>query len=228
MPVWLRLLLVLGLMIGLLGGTVIGLNAYAAAKLRATIAEYEADGETLDFRALLPEPVPDDQNFCAIPELANLADPEWGKANRERIEAMALPERDPERGPLPAFPKGAIIGKPADLMAWAQWLTGEEPASEAVAVEAVEKALSNDPELIQALIAGLDRQEAAWTPALGTRELPEILYGIQVPHFKPIRSGVLALSLLVQIADKTGDLKRAVDLTRVQVRMAEAACAEPM
>tara|TARA_R110002049_G_scaffold159265_1_gene324143 strand:+ start:91 stop:1512 length:1422 start_codon:yes stop_codon:yes gene_type:complete len=210
------------------GGAVIGFNAYAAAKLRAAIADYEADGETLDFRSLLPELVPDDQNFCAIPELANLADEELGKANRERIEAMALPEPNAIRGPRPSLPNGATTGKSTDLTLWAKWLTGNEPHNEASAAEAVERALSKDPELVEALIAAVDRPAAAWTPAWKTQELPEILYGIQVPHLKSAQDLIPVVSLLVQVAERTQDTEHAVELTLAQLRLAEAAYGDPM
>ena len=41
--------------------------------LREATDELAREGETLDFRALLPDPVPDAENFCAIPLLKDIA-----------------------------------------------------------------------------------------------------------------------------------------------------------
>lgn len=96
------------------------LYAYAAwsgarrwEKINARIT---AEGETLDFRALLPQPLDPAQNFCAIPALDGLRDETTGKGDasdpgykRDRLAAI--------RFELPSSPgvahsaKGAGAGK---------------------------------------------------------------------------------------------------------------------
>ena len=48
-------------------------NWSGARQWRATQAMLKAEGETLDFRATMNEPVPEAENFCAIPLLKDLA-----------------------------------------------------------------------------------------------------------------------------------------------------------
>ncbi len=60
---------------------------------RNYLAEQEAKGEVLDWRKLVPPPVPDDQNFAKTPLLAKLTDytydPQTGKATFADPEAKA-------------------------------------------------------------------------------------------------------------------------------------------
>jgi len=64
----------------------------------AVQAEYAREGESLDLRAIVPDPVPDAQNFCAIPALKDL--PLWKDSDDPhsplslkiaRINAAAIP-----------------------------------------------------------------------------------------------------------------------------------------
>src|SRR6186997_832619 len=91
-------------------------------------------GETLDFRAIMPDPVPDQQNFCAIPALKDLAlvldrDPGKGEPaeKRRRLESCKLPtgEMKGSVGPPPDPVASAALGTPTDLKAWADWLRKE-------------------------------------------------------------------------------------------------------
>jgi hypothetical protein len=62
-------------------------------------ALYAREGETFDLRAVVPDPIPDDQNYCAIPALKDL--PLWTESDDPhsplarkiaRLNAAALPD----------------------------------------------------------------------------------------------------------------------------------------
>ncbi len=65
--------------------------------------QLEAEGETFDFHALYPPPIPDDQNFCAIEPLNGIRTPEGSspealaaQKKREVIKAAAKILRPPD------------------------------------------------------------------------------------------------------------------------------------
>ncbi len=66
-------------------------GARALAEARARV---EAAGETLDFKRLLPPPIPDAANFCALEPLAGITDPKHQPA--EALTALELEEATSE------------------------------------------------------------------------------------------------------------------------------------
>ena len=70
-------------------------NWSGARQWQEVQAMFKAEGETLDFRTTLYEPVPEAENFCAIPLLKDIAlavdnDPNKGAPaeKRKRLEAL--------------------------------------------------------------------------------------------------------------------------------------------
>jgi hypothetical protein len=101
---WLwRLVCVLGCFVAVVILLISGMRTYldwsGHRHWEAVQAMYEREGESFDLRATVPEPVPDDQNFCAIPALKDI--PLW-KQNDDphsplalkiaRLNATALPD----------------------------------------------------------------------------------------------------------------------------------------
>lgn len=93
--------------------------------------EVETQGDTLDFRAMIPPPVPDDENFAMHPFLKPLLDYEsrtkehgtiWRDTNgSQRVNQFRLIEEHDKTNPMPRFvgvqnPEGVI--KTIDLAAW--------------------------------------------------------------------------------------------------------------
>ena len=75
------------------------INWNGARQWKATQAMLKAEGETLDFRATLNDPIPDGENFCALPLLKDIAlvvDDDTNKGvpaeKRKRLEALLLPK----------------------------------------------------------------------------------------------------------------------------------------
>ena len=82
---WLkRIAFTLAVLITLVAVVVIFENWRGNRAWRNYLAEQEAKGEVLDWRKLVPAPVPDDQNFAMTPLLAKLTeytyDPQTGQA----------------------------------------------------------------------------------------------------------------------------------------------------
>jgi hypothetical protein len=74
---WLwRLVCVLGCFVAVVILLISGMRTYldwsGHRHWEAVQAMYEREGESFDLRATVPEPVPDDQNFCAIPALKDI------------------------------------------------------------------------------------------------------------------------------------------------------------
>ncbi len=166
------------------------MNWNGARRWRDVQAMFRAESETLDFRATMPAPVPEAENFCAIPLLKDLAlvvdnHPDNGEPGekRKRLAALKLPALP--KGPARPKFTGAMTGVRVDLKSLADSLRTEgslpmladsgNPARDVLA------ALSKHDAIFQELAAGLSRPEAQWTPEWRTRELPGMLFFRRAP-----------------------------------------------
>ena len=196
-----------------------------------TVQMLEAEGETLDFRTLAADPVPDAENFCAIPLLKDLSlvvdnDTTKGEpaARRERLGAIKLPH-DQGGKQRSLFPNVAL-GKAVDLKAWADLLredgTLPMPADSGNAARDLLAGLSKYDPIVQELTAGLKRPHARWTPEWKTRELPELLNGIVLPHLMLSIDLSKTLALRSAAAARAGEPNRAHEEVLVMTRIAHA------
>ncbi|MEA3210307.1 MAG: hypothetical protein QOE70_3364 [Chthoniobacter sp.] len=194
----------------------------------------KAEGEPLDFRATLNEPLPDAENFCAIPLLKDLAlivdnDPSKGAPGerRKRLEALKLPSNG-KGGARPGL-TNATLGKRADLQAWAGWLRqeGSMAVDSGDAARDVLAALSKHDAVIQELAAGLDRPQAQWTPEWKTRELPPLLPTIAIPHYSAMQGLNQTLALRATAAARAGEAAKAHETALVIARLNQACLNDP-
>ncbi len=137
-----------------------------------------AEGETIDFRRLLPPDVPDAENFCAVGPLRNLAASESdhspageeGRRNREGIRKMWE-----SAGFIRAMPSkaGWSAGKAFDLGTLADALRRDGnwpiPKIEGDLAADVTAGFANWDAYFDELTPGLARPVARWTPALTKR-----------------------------------------------------------
>ncbi len=211
-------------------------NWSGARQWSATQAMLKAEGETLDFRATMNEPIPEAENFCAIPLLKDLAlavDNDKSKGapaeKRKRLEALKLPSGS-NTGTRPRL-ANATLGKATDLKAWADWLRKEGslpmPADSGNAARDVLAALAKHDAVVQELTAGLNRPKAQWTPEWKTRELPGVLFSIALPHYPNSRSVNKTLSLRATAAARAGEVATAHETALIMARLNQADLNDP-
>ena len=200
-------------------------------------ARLKAAGETTDFRSVVGEPVPDEQNFCAIPVLKDLAlqvdgDSEKGEpgARRKRLEALKFPSGDKAKD-KPKLGRGASFGEQVNLEAWRDWLRKAGVAKGTTnsdnAGRDVLDALSANDTLVSELASGLDRPAAQWTPAWKTRELPEVLFQIALPHYNTVQGMSQHLALRATAAARAGDAAKAHEALQIIAKLSEATLNDP-
>ncbi len=201
------------------------------------VALLKAERESIDFRAATSEPVPDAENFCAIPALKNISvfedgDPDAGEpaVRRKRLNAVALP-KDGKAGKRPKHSAGASAGSPVDLKTWCDWLRRDGslsmPKDSGDAARDVLAALAKHDGIISELAAGLDRPHTQWTPALRTRELPRLLAALPVPHYSVVQEVTRTLGLRAAAAAKAGDAAKAHESLLLMAKLNEACRDEP-
>lgn len=201
------------------------INWRGARELHAAIEDFEKAGETLDFRALVPDPPADDQNFCAIPLLKDLADEEKGKAGRERLDRLVVNED--RSGSWPSLGNAALLGQSTDLVTWARYLADDDSISAEDAAVRILERLAPDADLAQTLVDALDRPDAAWTPSWKTRALPDNLIEVELPHYQGIMNLSRTLALLTLAEIRLEHTDRAHQLLLAQLRLAQASIKGP-
>ncbi len=203
----------------------------------ATANMLQAEGETLDFRALANDPLPESENFCAIPLLKDISlvvdnDSSKGEpaAKRKKLEDIKLPEGNGSNK-RPKFPS-AGFGKATDLKAWAEWLRKDGsvpmPADSGNAAQDLVTGLTKYGPVVSELTSGLDRAQAQWTPEWKNREMPDWLFGLQMPHITAIRAINRTLALRSTAAARAGDSTRAHAEILVMTRIAQANLNDPL
>jgi hypothetical protein len=216
------------------------LNWTGARMLRAAEARIKAAGESVELRDILPDPVNDEQNFCAIPVLKDLAlvidgDAAKGEpaAKRERLKSLGFWMSDPtrHRGRKSVLePKGAKTGMRCDLAAWRDYFrrVGRLPDAPKPGDPAREvlEALSTQDAVVAELAAGLERPVAQWTPACKERLSMVATADLSRPHFGTVVSLCRALSLRAAAAAQAGDAKKAHEALRILIKVYEATAHE--
>ena len=211
-------------------------NWSGARKWRDVQAMLKAEGETIDFRATMREPIPEAENFCAIPLLKDLAlvvDGDQNKGTpaekRKRLDALQLPSGS-KGSARPKF-ASAALGSRLDLKAWADWLRKEGslpvPVDSGDAARDVLAALSKHDAAFQELAAGLNRPKAQWTPEWKTRELPPDLFSIALPRYELVRGVNKVLTLHAIAATRAGESAKAQETALIHARLIEANLNEP-
>ena len=202
----------------------------------ATVALLKAEGETLDFRATTNNPVPEADNFCAIPLLKDIAlavDNDSSKGEpaekRKRLDGLRLPSG----GKAGSHPKlsNASSGKATDLQAWADWLRKEGslllPEDSGNAARDLLGALAKHEAVVQELATGLNRSKAQWTPEWKTRELPENLFMVALPHYQSIQNLNQTVALRAIAAARAGEAAKAHESALIMARLSEANLNDP-
>ena len=212
------------------------MNWSGAQQWSATQAMLKAEGETLDFRATMKDPIPEAENFCAIPLLKDIAlavDNDASKGapaeKRKSLEALKLPQQGKD-GIRPKL-TNATFGNRTDLKAWADWLRKEGslpmPPDSGDAARDVLNALSKHEAVMQELTAGLSRPKAQWTPEWKTRDLPEMLFAISLPHYSNLVSVNQTLVLRAIASARAGEIAKAHETVLIIAKLSQANLNDP-
>jgi hypothetical protein len=211
------------------------INWSGARQWKATQAMLKAEGETLDFRSVMDDPISAEENFFAIPLLNDLAlsvDNNASKGapaeKRQRLMALKISSEDPHR-PRPKLDNLAL-GTRADLQAWASFLQDKGPPASGKsedAAAAVLSALARHDAVFAELAAGLSRPQAQWTPAWKTREFPRLLVDIALPHYTVMMGVNQTLALRAIAAARLGDAATARESAQIIGRVSMASLDEP-
>lgn len=220
---WLRgLLWLLAILAALAAVGWFGFHWLVGREWQRVRASLETEGETLDFRELLPPLVPDADNFCATRALLNIADEEKGRAAREALEVL-----DPKRRVEADLPRSIgpseLLGRRTDLKPWIAAVTKRPDATAADLLAALK---DQEPIMIE-LVAALDRPHARWTPQWREQELSRLIFDRPLPHYEVAMTLSVSLSLRSLAAAEVGDATGAHAAVRILVRSAEACAADP-
>ncbi len=200
------------------------------ARWDAFRARMQRERETLDIQGLLTPPIPEHENFCAIPPLLYIGQeddsPEGrqGHANRERIHKLFDLKNEPQK--VPPVSSGATTGAPLDLQPWADWMretgawpipsTPGEPARDVLA------AFAERERFLAELTPALMRPRAEWVPSLSTRKLPVPLLEAKFPHLTLALRMHQGLNLRAAAAAQSGDAPKAFASVVMMSRLADA------
>jgi hypothetical protein len=199
-------------------------------------AMFAREGQPLDFRATAPDPIPDAENFCAIPLLKDIAlaiDDDIHKGEpgekRARLNAATLPDWNHSEPPTMA---GASLGQRADLKQWAAWMRKygplSAPADSADPARDLLAASSKQDAVFAGLAGGLDRPHGQWTPPWKTRALRPNLASIAIPHYRSAIDLNHTLALRGIAAARAGDASKAHESLQIMARLDQACLEEPL
>ncbi len=208
-----------------------GTRRWAAAK-----AMIEAQGETLDFRKLLPATPPDAQNLLALEPLRGIAavvDGEEAKgepgARRKALEVLKWNSTTAKAPPA----QGLSLGKATDFLEWEKYLREAKvidlPADSQPGAGNMLAALdARFPLLKQLADEAPKRPQAMFTPGLREREMPGMLMAMRVPHYSVAQNLGRMLGLRARTAVAAGNSAEAAHSIQAAVRLAQGCRREPM
>ena len=199
----------------------------------ATKAMIEREGETLDFRKLLPATPPEAANLLAIEPLNGIAavvenDNDKGEpgVKRKALEALKWSVS------LPAA-EGMTLGKAADFQEWVKILREAKfldlPTNVQASGSEVLAALDAKLPLLKQLTDEVARRpQAMFTPGLREREMPDLLFTLRLPHYNAGQNLAKALSLRARAAVAAKDSAEATRSLLAITLLAQACKQEPL
>ncbi len=219
-------------------GGVLLFNYLAACEWEETKAELTAAGETLDFHKLLPPPVPDADNYCAIPELKDIAlivdgDREAGEPGRKRAALASLYANEGPRslGKVKRVSNGIELADPIDIKEWIKSFEGSTlvmpSATQNHAADLLQAIDSAYPDL-KPLLQACGRKQSQFTPGPSERVWPLLLVASPLLHVVPNYAMSHILNLRVTAAALAGNDQAAFESLLTHLKLCKAADQEPM
>lgn len=201
-------------------------------------AEHEAKGEILDWKKLIPPPIPDEKNFAATPLLREIftvdaANREARKAgNTNELVARLHDVRDVlgRNGSQPPSRGSIQQNTRCDLAGWAAFFAGNTNYPRNTALAGTEHA-----KIILTALGKFDAEFDELRQAAATRPLArfdvdyetDMPFAIAIPHLSEMRSvsRVLALRATAWLAE--GQTDAAFSDWKLSVRLCDATSSEP-
>lgn len=230
------MLLVIGGLVVLLVGFYQVENWRGRVAWEEAVAMVEAHGETQDWDELAPEPVPDEDNFGAIPLLKGITevvdgDEEAGEAGvkRERIRGARL-----EHGRINFRSLGSSAGTGilTDLvrlrsdLSWPALMEGIGVDVGDGKIEAATKLLSAIEEqsdgVLEELSEGLERRESQLSPSVHQVAKGRNKLAIVLPHVNTMTDLTELLGMRGIAAVQSGDREAAFESCGILLKLAEA------
>jgi len=194
----------------------------------ATQALLEREGETLDFRQLLPPTPPEAENLLAIEPLhgiAGMKDKGEQDARQKALGAMAWAGRPPKAN-------GVALGEATDFTDWVTFLRESQflslPADSTTPGRDVLAALDTKFPLLRQLAEDSRRAQAMFTPGLREREMPRLLSALSLAHYTAAQNVSRLLNLRAWAAIEAKDGVEASCSILAASRMARACAQEPL
>ena len=194
-------------------------------------ARIEGEGETFDFKKLLPPAVDKATNFCAIDALDGIAggdDESPAGIKRKALEALGW-----ESNGAPPLQAKMVTNEKMDFDAWAKFARDTmfvqmPPDSGNPARDLLEGLERSQPLLAALADAAVVRPDAAFTPLLRDRPLTSPFVLLPVPHYASIFKTMKALALRAQAANECGNTAAAIASVQAMLRISEAVSKEPL
>jgi len=193
-------------------------------------ARLKAEGETLDFMALVPKPVPDEDNFFAVEPLKDIAllidgDETKGEpgARRARIKKLEM-AADKSKA---LQPSGSTVdhGVKWDAQHWADYYRASERPTMPTAIgnpgRDILAALAAGDDLYAELHSALARPHSVVTPVYSECEMPKRLVFIPVPNLNACQSLSRLLMVRAYAGVSCGEKDQALNDERVMLRFVE-------
>jgi hypothetical protein len=198
-----------------------------------TKALIEREGETLDFRALLPAAPPEGENLLAIEPLRGIAEVIGNDASKGEPGAKRAALQAMKWNGKIAASDGITLGKANGMQEWLKPLRDGKfldlPEGSAATGQDVLHALdAKFPVLKQLADEAPKRPQAMFTPALSERELPAMLFALSMAHYNSAQA--LARMLMLR-ARAAVDAKNGAEAARSIIaasRVARACEQEPL
>jgi hypothetical protein len=202
------------------------------ARIQQTL---KLEGETLEFKKLMPPALPDEQNFAAIEPLREINvveqnDESRGTPGEKRraLKALGLKLAANTFSADRRFAFAEKINFTELLEDLRKDKTLELPDGTADAAAAIRRALETSRPLLKLLAqAARTRPASEFVPALRDQSLPTDLFTLHLPHYAPARDASIALRLHGSVCVETGDSAAAVADALAIFGFAEAAGKEP-
>jgi hypothetical protein len=198
----------------------------------------EREGETLDLKALEPAPIPDEENFGAIPVLEGIGvvvddDIEKGEgaSKRRRLEGMGLALEGKKRAKVPSSGFGYELGMVGDVEAnWAAYFQGA-PGYEGLDFDAdpavaLLEGLGRHDELIGELAAGLSRSQAQLIPSWASQVGDRSAFEMTLPHYNSMMTATRTLGLRATAGALAGEGEIAAESLLIGLKFAQASAAD--